>query len=335
MVRFIHWIYKKQQIYKVWFENMQSIYPFTYNQENLDKEVLGNKGYNLLKLYQKGINVPRGFILTPAAKKQFFTDSFQKELKQAVEELRQETETSKLEPLIVSVRSGASVSMPGMLDTILNVGITEKKVESSKQEYLAEGYLNFLENFSKAVYNIDLSEKEAKDPSDPLAIFEQVKQKKEELQTQLSEPFEDVFFTNLSKAILAVFDSWHSPKAVGYRKKKGISDELSTAVVVQEMKFGNFNKYSGTGIVFTKNPFTGVEELYGEYLVKQQGDAVVSGIVNTKPIQQLNIEFPAVYQQLEYAINQIKEIYTNPQDIEFTFEDGELFILQTRDIRFF
>ena len=321
---------------------LDHIFKFGDKGNNIDKEVMGNKGSNLIKLYQNGINVPDGFIISNALCRTFLESddtviqSKMKEIKKAINQLEKSSNT-KLgdphQPLILSIRSGASVSMPGMLSTILNFGITNETVEASKKMYLYESYINFLDSFSKCVYHVDL-ELNGNFDKNINTYNDIIKKKKELFYDQMGMCFEDNVWRNLEKAIEAVCHSWNNHNAIAYRKIQNIPDGLGTAIIIQEMKFGNFSaNSSGSGIVFTKNPLTGDDELYGEYLPGEQGECLVSGLKNPKLIDLLKIENPSIYEQLVDQIQKIKSLFTKPQDIEFTYENDKLYILQTRDIK--
>lgn len=322
---------------------MYGVYLFSDDKVVIDKNLLGNKGANLVNLYRHGINVPLGFIISSDICKEYMESSAkgisiqqQKYVDTMLKKLSEATGkeiNGQANPLIVSVRSGASVSMPGMLSTILNVGITEKLLETKNEKYLYEAYIRFIDGFGKTVYDISL------EPDDNLynenSHYRSMIAKKKKLFYELTHThLEDDMYHNLEKAIMGIFNSWNGKNAVAYRKLKGIPDDIYTAVVVQEMKFGNYNtNSSGSGVVFTINPFSKKEGLYGEYIDGCQGEDIVSGVKDTKSIETLKEENEEIYNKLTEQVQKIQKLYAVPQDIEFTYEDGEVYILQTRDVR--
>jgi pyruvate, phosphate dikinase len=322
---------------------MNSILAFWDDYKELDKNVLGNKGYNIIRMFQEGVNVPYGFVISTAVCKDYFinnrtiSENFKEMIKNKCEELMEKT--GKVfgninNPLIVSIRSGAPESMPGMLDTVLNVGITKDMAFKCQEKYILRSYIVFLNEYIKGVYDIDLAEKD--DDSD----FKSVDQYKEIISNKLSrfqqtfgKEFEDSISQIIENTVCSVFNSWNKSEAKFYRRQKNISDEMYTAVVIQEMVFGNRNERSGSGVIFTCNPITGKDEIYGEYILNGQGNDVVNGMRNTLSISELKNDMEDIYTQLSEQVNKIKKICLNPQDIEFTFENGVMYILQTRDVR--
>lgn len=285
---------------------------FTYQMDECPRgrtELLGSKGSNCAEMIQLGIPVPMGFIITTEAHFQFLkTGKLGKDLKEQIGDALRVLETKvgkKMgdpnNPLLVSVRSGAAVSMPGMMDTILNIGM-DAKVEQGIAEMTGDA------KFAK------------------------------ELHERLHEMYEKTVGINLPTspldqvlgAIKAVFKSWNSDRAVIYRQMNDISDDLGTAVIVQMMVFGNASDDSGTGVVFTRDPSTGEKILYGEYLPKAQGEDIVAGIRTPMKVAELGRQLPEIYNELLTICGKLEDHYKEMQDIEFTVERGKLFILQTR-----
>ncbi len=321
---------------------MNDVVMFSDICDNLDKSKLGNKGANLIKMYQNGINVPFGFVITNDVCKDYFfnekciSDSHIKSIWAAFKNMGQKIGKKlgdKRKPLVFSIRSGAAVSMPGMMNTILNAGISEEILFNQDKEYLYKAYLSFMDDYIESVMNIDLKKRSIECGKDSSYYRELILNKKEEIKKKYGVDFNDNVSQNIVNSIGAIFNSWKSEKAKNYRELKKIRDDLYTAVVIQEMRFGNYNDSSGSGVIFTENPITHEKELYGEYMTTSQGEAVVSGLGNPKSIDELKTENEIVYEQLIYQAKKIEELFGKPQDIEFTFEDGRLYILQSRDIR--
>ncbi len=305
-----------------------------------DKKKMGNKGYNLYHMYQKGISVPPGVLVTTDVCREYYNQSqtlalkYRKLIREKIKELEDCTKKrlgDEKNPLLVSVRSGAPVSMPGMLDTILNVGITHNILKNCKELYMYRSYLTFMNEYAKGVYGIELREDADEDKTMTVGQLQNCIEKKlQKFEQMMKKPFCDDIWDVIENAICAVFQSWQKPSARLYRKQRGISEELYTAVVIQEMKFGNKSGGSGSGVLFTRNPFTGKKELYGEYVVNRQGIEVVDGVAETKEINKLEQDNEKVYRQLIKEVSNIERIYQEAQDIEFTFEENNLYILQTR-----
>ncbi|MEM2950394.1 MAG: pyruvate, phosphate dikinase [Nitrososphaeria archaeon] len=332
-----------------------NVYSFKEASElKLTKFELGGKGYGLVEMYRIGIPVPPGFIISTECCRNYFnsgrklSEELKKEVKEKIREL--ENDTGKIfggpeNPLLVSVRSGAPFSMPGMMDTILNLGLNDKVVNglvkiTLNPKFVYEIYSRFIHSFCKLVFKIpeqkfDQIYKNIKntsnfDESSPefweLLVNSYKIMLKENGIDFPQDPYEQLF-----NAIATVFESWWNPRAITYRKIYKISDELGTAVTVMQMVYGNYNEKSATGVIFTRNPSNGIKELYGEYLLKAQGEELVSGIKTPKPISELKREMPKIYSQLEEVANKLERYFKDMQDIEFTVEDGKLFILQTRN----
>lgn len=333
------------------------VYLFSEGSKN-QKDLLGGKGANLAEMTNLGLPVPQGFTVTTEA----CLDYLRQEEK-LNEEITQQTLNSiaKLEeqtqkgfgdienPLLVSVRSGAKFSMPGMMDTILNLGLNDETVEalaknSQDPRFAYDCYRRLLQMFGNVVMEINHSqfEKEidkvkkangytqdnemtAEDWQKVVIAFKKV-YVKETGRDFPKNPEEQLFL-----AMEAVFGSWNNQRAKTYRKIHDIDDNLGTAVNVQEMVFGNFGGESGTGVVFTRNPSTGQTGLFGEYLINAQGEDVVAGIRTPKSIQELAEDLPLQYQELLEIGDKLENHYHDMQDIEFTIEAGKLFVLQTRN----
>ncbi len=320
------------------------------------KEILGGKGANLAEIAGLNIPVPPGFtITTEACAKYNETKKFPSGLKESTKKAitRLETILSKKlgdskNPLLVSVRSGAAVSMPGMMDTILNLGLNDTSViglaQSSQNERFAwDAYRRLINMFGNVVYNMNHHDFEQ-------ALTKVKNEYNVELDTELNaealkkvvlaykalfkkhakKDFPQNAHTQLQEAILAVFSSWNNERAITYRKLNKISGLLGTAVNVQSMVFGNFGLDSGTGVAFTRDASTGEKVFYGEYLMNAQGEDVVAGIRTPKKIHTLKKQQPKIYSQLVAIKDKLEKHYRDMQDIEFTIEQGKLYILQTR-----
>ena len=321
------------------------------------KSLLGGKGSNLAEMTNIGLPVPPGFTITTEACIRFY-DEGQKlwpELTQEIYEHLKNVEdtlgkrfSDEENPLLVSVRSGAVFSMPGMMDTILNLGLNDKAVigliKSTENERFAyDSYRRFIMMFSDIAMGIpkqrfeNLLEKMKEErnveqdtdltAADLKILVEQFKQvyKDEKNQDFPQEPL-----VQLQLAIEAVFSSWNNPRAVIYRRLHDIPSNLGTAVNVQSMVYGNMGDTSGTGVAFTRNPANGENKIYGEFLMNAQGEDVVAGIRTPKPISELEDVMPEVFQQFRDVTKILENHYKDMQDIEFTIEKGKLFMLQTR-----
>lgn len=321
------------------------------------KEILGGKGANLAEMTRIGLPVPYGFTISTEACNSYYNagKSISSEVEfQIVESLKKlEEKTSKKlgdpsNPLLVSVRSGAVHSMPGMMDTVLNLGMNDETVKGMAEltgnpRFAYDSYRRFIQMFSDVVLHVDsfyfeqlLEEtREAKGyDSDPQMRAEDwqevIKEYKNIVKKHAKRPFPEDPTEQLFLSISAVFDSWNNQRAIVYRRLQKIPGHLGTAVNIQSMVFGNMGDDSGTGVAFTRNPSTGEAKLYGEYLINAQGEDVVAGIRTPQPIATLENEMPAVYRQFIDTCNLLEKHYQDMQDIEFTVERGQLFILQTR-----
>ncbi len=321
------------------------------------KSLLGGKGANLAEMTRIGLPVPPGFIVTTqtcnaySANDQAMPEGADAQIETALRHLEQQTGKhlgDPANPLLVSVRSGAAVSMPGMMDTVLNLGMNDKTVEAlanltQNPRFAWDCYRRFIQMFCNVVLDLGLHEFETvfsghkrrggfkSDPEVPAEVLKQVVADYMKLTQRLSgKPFPQDPRTQLGLAIRAVFASWNNPRAIVYRKVHKIADALGTAVSVQSMAFGNMGDDSGTGVIFTRNPNTGVKEFYGEYLLNAQGEDVVAGIRTPHPIAQLRTELPEAYDQLFQTCELLEKHYTDMQDIEFTIEKKRLYMLQCR-----
>lgn len=334
-------------------------YVYLFNEGNASmKNLLGGKGANLSEMTILGIPVPQGFTVTTEACNKYYEDD-KKISRDIIEEI--ENKMSELEkitgkkfgslenPLLVSVRSGARVSMPGMMDTILNLGLNDESVEAmakltNNPRFAYDSYRRFIQMFADVVmgvekrlfedlldevkeekgYKID-TDLTAEDLKDLVVKFKAL-YKKEKGEDFPSNPKEQ-----LIEAVTAVFRSWNNPRAIVYRRLNDIPGEWGTAVNVQEMVFGNKGETSGTGVAFSRNPANGDNELYGEYLMNAQGEDVVAGIRTPEPISHLEAQNPTIYKQFTDIVNTLEKHYRDMQDMEFTIEDGKLYFLQTRN----
>lgn len=334
-------------------------YVYLFNEGNASmKNLLGGKGANLSEMTILGIPVPQGFTVTTEACNKYYEDD-KKISQEIIEEI--ENKMSELEkitgkkfgslenPLLVSVRSGARVSMPGMMDTILNLGLNDESVEAmakltNNPRFAYDSYRRFIQMFADVVmgvekrlfedlldevkeekgYKID-TDLTAEDLKDLVVKFKAL-YKKEKGEDFPSNPKEQ-----LIEAVTAVFRSWNNPRAIVYRRLNDIPGEWGTAVNVQEMVFGNKGETSGTGVAFSRNPANGDNELYGEYLMNAQGEDVVAGIRTPEPISHLEAQNPTIYKQFTDIVNTLEKHYRDMQDMEFTIEDGKLYFLQTRN----
>ena len=335
-----------------------SIFVYLFNEGNSGmKEILGGKGANLAEMTNIGLPVPFGFTISTEACNAYYDAGktipaeVQAQVLEALGELEQKT-GKKLgnpeNPLLVSVRSGAVFSMPGMMDTILNLGMNDETVEgmaklTNNPRFAYDSYRRFIQMFSDVVLDVDVffferlleETREAKgyaaDPEMTAEDWKEVIQGYKNIVTKHTrKPFPQDPKEQLFLSINAVFDSWNNQRAIVYRRLNKIPSHLGTAVNIQSMVFGNMGNDSGTGVAFTRDPSTGESILYGEYLINAQGEDVVAGIRTPQPIQTLKDEMPAVYQQFVDTCNRLEQHYEDMQDIEFTVERGELFILQTR-----
>ena len=332
---------------------------YLFNEGNTSmKELLGGKGANLAEMTNIGLPVPFGFTISTEACNSYYDNNkaISSEVKEqiltALSELESKT-GKKLgdpsNPLLVSVRSGAVFSMPGMMDTILNLGMNAETVVgmaklTNNPRFAYDSYRRFIQMFSDVVLGVDtfyfeqyLEEtREAKgythDPEMKAEDWmEVIEGYKKIVQKHTKHAFPENPQEQLFLAVNAVFDSWNNQRAKVYRRLNRIPDHLGTAVNIQSMVFGNMGEDSGTGVAFTRNPSTGEHILYGEYLINAQGEDVVAGIRTPEPIQTLEKDMPAVFKQFTDTCKKLESHYLDMQDIEFTVERGKLYILQTRN----
>ena len=335
---------------------------YVYSLKDGDGEkrlLLGGKGANLCKMAQSGLPVPAGFILTTEVCRKYMQDpkiidELWDDVKKSVAQLEKDTGkkfNDNKNPLLVSVRSGAPISMPGMMETILNLGLNDETVKglaesSGNKRFAYDSYRRFIQMFSSVVdeVNFDLFEQalararkesgitDAKeDYKIPAEVLEKLLVEYKEIYKKATgNDFPSDPWVQLRRAIEAVFKSWNIPRAVTYRKINKIDDNLGTAVNVIAMIFGNLGDDCGTGVCFTRNPSTGENKLYGEFLINAQGEDVVAGIRTPMPIAELEHKMPEIYKELCRLTSHLEKTYQEMQDIEFTIERGKLFLLQTR-----
>ncbi|MDD2981497.1 MAG: pyruvate, phosphate dikinase [Hespellia sp.] len=322
------------------------------------KNLLGGKGANLAEMTNLGLPVPQGFTITTEACTQYYedgqviNDEIMDQIMDAIEKMEAITGKKfgdKENPLLVSVRSGARASMPGMMDTILNLGLNEEVVEvlsakSGNPRWAWDCYRRFIQMYSDVVMEVgkkyfeELIDKMKTDRGvtqdvDLTAddLKELANQFKEEYKTKLGEAFPTDPKEQLMGAIKAVFRSWDNPRANVYRRDNDIPYSWGTAVNVQMMAFGNMGETSGTGVAFTRNPATGEKKLMGEFLMNAQGEDVVAGVRTPQPIDHLKDVMPEVYEQFVTICDTLEDHYRDMQDMEFTIEDKHLYMLQTRN----
>ncbi|MBI2820365.1 MAG: pyruvate, phosphate dikinase [Acidobacteria bacterium] len=322
------------------------------------KDELGGKGAGLAEMTNAGLPVPPGFTISTRACRIYFDEKgklpqdLEDQMWQALARLERVSGRklgSKENPLLVSVRSGAKFSMPGMMDTILNLGLNDETVKThsaktNNPRFAMDCYRRFIQMFGNVVLDIPKAdfdhlfegakkkakvhldtELDAKALEGVIGVYKKLVQKK------TGSPFPQDTRQQLVMARDAVFRSWHNPRAIHYRKMNSISESLGTAVNVQAMVFGNLGETSGTGVGFTRNPSTGAKEFYGEFLMNAQGEDVVAGIRTPVPIEQLKDVMPDVYHQLRDTTLRLEQHYKDMQDFEFTIQEGKLFMLQTRN----
>ena len=341
---------------------MSKQYVFSFTEgDGKNKKLLGGKGANLCEMTQIGLNVPPGFVISTEACLSYLaaTDNelqagLMDEVKQQMKLLEQQTGKQfggQDNPLLVSVRSGSALSMPGMMDTILNLGLNKHTLQglikqTNNERFGYDAYRRFIQLFGKVALGV---------PDEKFdEVFDAIKAREgvradvgltaahlkeisqlflDVVQDHTGKPFPEDVYEQLNVAIKAVFRSWMGKRAVDYRREFNITPEMAngTAVNVVTMVFGNMGNDSATGVGFTRNPGTGENTMYGEYLVNAQGEDVVAGIRTPKPVQQMAEEMPALYQQLIELRNKLEAHYKEVQDYEYTIEKGTLYCLQTRN----
>ncbi|MDP9232549.1 MAG: pyruvate, phosphate dikinase, partial [Actinomycetota bacterium] len=339
--------------------NGRFVYGFDEPSEG-GRELLGGKGIGLAEMTQLGVPVPAGFTITTDACRAYMRngnelpDELMPEIDQHLDALEQKTGKrfgDPADPLLVSVRSGAAVSMPGMMDSILNLGLNDDAVEglaasTDNPRFACDSYRRLIQMYGEVVEGIDahrfesaLSDLKADrgsqqdielDANDLRELIETYKQIYEE---ETGSPFPQNAREQLVRAVKAVFDSWDTPRAQVYRRAHRIPDDLGTAVNVVQMVFGNKGAASGTGVAFTRDPSTGEAGVFGEFLADAQGEDVVAGIRTPEPIEAMQKKLPEAFEQLLETIRRLEEHYRDMQDIEFTVEEGRLYLLQTRSAK--
>ncbi len=327
------------------------------------KTLLGGKGANLAEMTNIKLPVPPGFTITTEACNYYYANKkkYPRELKKQVEDALKNIEKDiKLKfgdesnPLLLSVRSGARASMPGMMDTVLNLGLNDKSVKgliekTGNERFVYDSYRRFVQMYGDVVMDLKPKDKNQVDPFEEIIeekkkerkitndidftsedLKELVKEFKKAIKKETSEDFPDDPMEQLWGAIGAVFRSWMNDRAIVYRKLNNIPVEWGTAVNIQSMVFGNLGETSGTGVAFTRNPSNGENEFYGEYLMNAQGEDVVAGIRTPLPISQLKKAKPKIYKQLELVRKNLEKHYHDMLDIEFTIQEEKLYMLQCR-----
>jgi len=322
------------------------------------KNLLGGKGANLAEMTSIGIPVPGGFTITTETCDEFYKNgkkwpsALESQIRENMAKLEEAMDAKfgdRDNPLLVSVRSGAAVSMPGMMDTVLNLGMNPDVVQgliikTENERFAWDAYRRFIQMFGDVVMGVEhetfehiLEAKKqavgAKADTDLNAndLKGVVRDYKKAYQEETGEEFPTDPYDQLFKAINAVFGSWNNPRAIKYRQLNEIFGLLGTAVNIQAMVFGNMGKSSGTGVCFTRNPSTGENKFYGEFLVDAQGEDVVAGIRTPEPLDDMAKHWPDIYKQLVAIRSKLEKHYKDMQDIEFTIQEGKLYILQTRN----
>src|SRR4051812_42262637 len=319
------------------------------------KDLLGGKGANLAEMTSVlGLPVPPGFTISTDACRDYMYGGWPAGLDDEIAKQRTKLEKAMgkkigdpADPLLVSVRSGAKFSMPGMMDTVLNLGLNDDSVEglakSTDERFAYDSYRRFIAMYARIVQGVDGEPFEhlletAKEwdgvtaDSDVTAdtLRRLCLRYKEVVERETGKPFPQDPTDQLKGAVEAVFKSWNGPRAIAYRNREKISHDLGTAVNVQAMVFGNRDESSGTGVGFTRNPSTGEDLPYGDYLINAQGEDVVAGIRNTEPLDALQTQFPKIHKELLGIFDRLEKHYQDMCDTEFTIEQGKLWMLQTR-----
>ena len=334
-------------------------YVYSFNEGSKEmKSLLGGKGANLAEMTRIGLPVPPGFTITTQACndyyennktiKQEIIDQIEEKLSSLEKDLKKQL-GSEENPLLVSVRSGAVISMPGMMDTILNLGLNDKTVialakATDNERFAYDSYRRFIQMFSDVAMEVpkykfenvlDNYKEENNFKFDTDLTCEHLKSIVEEYKAiykkEVGEDFPQDPKKQLMLAVEAVFKSWNNPRAIVYRRLNDIDNNLGTAVNIQSMVFGNMGDTSGTGVAFTRDPATGENKLLGEYLINAQGEDVVAGIRTPQPIDTLKEVMPEIYKQFIDTVKTLEHHYKDMQDVEFTIENGRLFFLQTRN----
>ena len=337
---------------------MKYVYMFSEGNKDL-RNLLGGKGANLAEMTNLGLPIPQGFTVTTEACTDYYnsgkeiSSDIQKEIfeKLAVlEEIQGKKFGDNSDPLLVSVRSGARASMPGMMDTILNLGLNDEAVEgfaakTGNARFAYDSYRRFIQMYSDVVMEVPKSffEKIIDELKESKGVKYDTELTVDDLK-ELVKRFKEVYKENMNGeefpqdpkeqlmgAVKAVFRSWDNPRAIVYRRMNDIPGDWGTAVNVQAMVFGNMGETSGTGVAFTRNPSTGEKGIYGEYLINAQGEDVVAGVRTPQPITKLAEDMPEVYKEFMEIANKLESHYHDMQDMEFTIQEGKLYFLQTRN----
>lgn len=334
-------------------------YVYLFSEGNADmRNLLGGKGANLAEMTNIGLPVPQGFTVSTEACARYYedgkmlADDIIQEIMEGLAKMEKITGKKfgdKTNPLLVSVRSGARASMPGMMDTILNLGLNNEVVEglaslTGNPRFAYDSYRRFIQMFSDVALGLEKSNfekiidqmKEEKGVKldtelDANDLKEMVKRFKNLFKTEMGYDFPEDPKLQLLEAVKAVFRSWDNPRAIYYRRVNDIPSSWGTAVNIQSMVFGNMGEQSGTGVAFTRDPATGEKKLYGEYLMNAQGEDVVAGIRTPQPISHLEEQNKALYEQFVAIADKLEKHYRDMQDMEFTIENGKLYMLQTRN----
>ena len=330
--------------------------------DEIDQSLIGNKGYNLCLMHGMDLPIPEGFIINANATKEYkiqnnFSDKFFDELKNNLDLIQDKTNLqigNPEKPLILSVRSGSMISMPGMLDTILNVGLNHEIVKTLAKNnngfFAYDTWRRFIQMYSHVVHRVDtydfdeilenyllganlnaVSQLDAEDLEEICKMYLDL------FRERVGEDFPEDPYDQINKSIIAVLNSWDNERAISYRNINDIPDNIGLAVTIQRMVFGNLNDKSASGVIFSRNPDTGEDKIKGEYLIESQGEDVVSGFITPKNISEkandeafINI-FPDIYSQINIISKDLERHFGFVQDIEFTIESNILWILQSRD----
>ena len=330
--------------------------------DEIDQSLIGNKGYNLCLMHRMDLPIPEGFIINANATKEYkiqnnFSDKFFDELKINLDLIQDKTNLqigNPEKPLILSVRSGSMISMPGMLDTILNVGLNHEIVKTLAKNnngfFAYDTWRRFIQMYSHVVHRVDtydfdeilenyllganlnaVSQLDAEDLEEICKMYLDL------FRERVGKDFPEDPYDQINKSIIAVLNSWDNERAISYRNINDIPDNIGLAVTIQRMVFGNLNDKSASGVIFSRNPDTGEDKIKGEYLIESQGEDVVSGFVTPKNISEkandeafINI-FPDIYSQINIISKDLERYFGFVQDIEFTIESNILWVLQSRD----
>lgn len=340
---------------------MKSVYFFNEG-DGKNRKLLGGKGAGLCEMTRLKLPVPPGFVITTEVCKNYYENNKKlpknvlQDVKRNIAKIEKKTGkkwNSKDNPLLVSVRSGAAISMPGMMDTILNLGLNDETVlglakKSNNPRFAWDSYRRFIQLFGKVVFGVDdkkfdevlerakkYQAVQADSALNEKSLKQVVSEYKKICEKYTGKQFPTDPFEQLELAIKAVFSSWKGERAVVYRNKNNITKDIAdgTAVNIVAMVFGNMGNDSATGVVFTRNPADGTKQIFGEYLVNAQGEDVVAGVRTGKQVDQLKVELPDTYKQLVNTCNNLERHYKEPQDIEFTVEQGKFYLLQTRSAK--